>query len=459
MPFLFRSVAFLVCAFALAATIPSSQGQTILDDPLPDEDIVTKQNASTRKLVGKRRNFSSEEQLQAELSSVPEVGLDRNTATEVRKSFVKPKKPPYVKDDLAETPEVPPADLGLQTLKKLALDRPELAALPWQKADSCQLDYAAATLLQNNATSLHLSLEQLPQQAVRECNLAELRMHIWGGQKRGTWDKPDCLPAITQILQVQPAPVRLLLVEQLAKIPGRAATEALAQRAIYDLSPQVREHATTALKSRPASEFQKVLLQGMSSPWRPVTENAVEALVRLQLKNLRRQLEELLLEPDPTLPYVKVEADEKRFYVKELVRMDHAQNCLLCHPAARSNTDLVRGVVPTPGSKMPSRRFAYYSHFGGDLVQVRADTTTLRQDFSVMHQTGPTDAPIPQRFDYFIRERRATPQEIGLHIERAKGERPGSINFQREAVVFALHELGPTSPPANMRASAAPLAK
>jgi hypothetical protein len=458
MPFLFRWVAFLVCAIALAATIPASQGQTILDDPLPDQDIVAKQNAATRKLVGKRRNFASEEQLQAELSAVTEVGLDYNTATEVRKSFVKPKKPLQAKQDPAETPEaVPPADLGLQTLKKLALDRPELTALPWQKTGSRQLDYAAATLLQNNATSLQLRLEELPEQAVRDCNLAELRMHVWGDKKQGTWDKPDCLPAITQILQVQAAPVRLLLVEQLAKIPGQPASEALAQRAIYDLSPQVREQATLALKSRPPSEFQKVLLQGMSSPWRPVTENAVEALVRLQLKNLRRQLEELLLEPDPTLPYVKVEADEKQFYVKELVRMNHAQNCLLCHPASLNSSDLVRGVVPTPGTKLPRRR--YYSHFGSDVVVVRADHTTLRQDFSVMHQTGPAAAPLPQRFDYFLRERRATPQEIDHHIQRAKGERPGSINFQREAVVFALHELRSTSPPANLRASIEPSAK
>jgi hypothetical protein len=441
MPNPYRWVAFLVFAVAFTAAISSAQApRSILDDPLSDAAIVAKQKAAARKLIGKRRNFAGEDQLRNELSSVPEVGLDHNSATEVRKSFVRIKKP------ATETPdELPPVDLGIQTLQKLAFERPEVAALPWQASKDRQLSMAAAMMLQNEATNLHIRLDQLPQKVVRDCNLEELREHVWG-EKKSTWDKSDCLPAIIQILQVQPAPVRLLLVEQLAKIPGSAASEALAQRAIYDLSQQVRDQAVNALKSRPASEYQKVLFNGLRWPWRPVIENSAEALVRLPLENLHSQLEELLREPDPRLPYAKGDGEEQQWYVKEVVRMNHAQNCLLCHPASRHNGELVRGVVPVPGSKLPSRRFVYYSHFGGDLVQVRADSTTLRQDFSVMHQVGGTADNSPaQRFDYFVRERRATPAEARLHEARTAGPVPNNVNMQREAIKFVLHELGTLS--------------
>jgi hypothetical protein len=449
MPHHDRWLVFLGLAVACTATNRSAQAQkSILDPPLTREEIVAKHNALTRKLI-KRRNYAGEDQIRNELFQVPEVGLDRISATEVRKSFVRNKS-------ATQTPaDMPPADLGLQTLQKLALERPEVAALPWQAALDRQLNYAEATLLQNNAMNLHVRLAQLPQKAIRDCNLEQLRTHIWGEKRKdGTWDKPDCLPAITQILQVQPAPVRQLLVEQLAKIPGDAASVALAQRAIFDLSQQVREQAVSALKSRPASEYQSVLLQGLRWPWRPVSENSAEALVQLSLKNLQPELEELLLEPDPTLPFVKADGDEQHLYVKEVVRMNHAQNCLLCHPASSNDRDRVRGVVPVPGSKLPTPRFVYYAHSAGDMVVVRADETMLRQDFSVMHQVGGTADNSPaERFDYFLRERRATPAETKLHAARTAGQPAGRFNFQRESIRFVLHELRPARPAVNSRAA------
>lgn len=449
MPLLNRWLAFLVFAVAFTATIPSAQAQqSILDAPLSKAEIVAKQNAFTRKLA-KRRNFAAEDQLRNELAEVPEVGLDRISALEVRASLLRNKS-------TAQTPaDSPPADLGVQTLQKLALERPEAAALPWQANRNRQLNFAEAKVLQNNATNLHVRLAQLPQKALRDCNLAELRSHIWvDDKKEGAWDKPDCLPAITQILQVQPTPVRLLLVERLAKIPGPAASVALAQRAIFDLSPQVREQAVSALKSRPASEYQSVLLNGLRWPWRPVTENAAEALAELALQNLQPQLEELLREPDPTLPFLKTDGDEQHWYVKEVVRMNHSQNCLLCHPASRTSGDLVRGVVPVPGSKLPSPRFAYYSHFARDAVLVRADETLLRQDFSVIHQVrSAADNSPAERFDYFLRERRATPEETKLHAARSAGQPSNWFNFQRENIQYVLHELRPPKPAVNSRAA------
>src|SRR5688572_23457620 len=100
MPHLCRWMAFLVFAVAFTATIPSAQAQkSILDDPPTDEEIVAKQNALTRKLI-KRRNFAGEDQLRSELSKVPEVGLDRNSATEIRKSFLRDKSSSHSPADM-----------------------------------------------------------------------------------------------------------------------------------------------------------------------------------------------------------------------------------------------------------------------------------------------------------------------------------------------------------------------
>lgn len=101
---------------------------------------------------------------------------------------------------------------------------------------------------------------------------------------------------------------------------------------------------------------------------------------------------------------------------------------------------MVRGEVPTPGKPTPPRRLAVYyqKHFREDAVLVRADNTLLRQDFSVTHRVNDTAL---QRYDYFVRERRATPNEIKQHTERTNGQRPADFNIQREAVLFALNAI------------------
>lgn len=441
MPTLFRWSAFLAFAVSFAATLHSAQAQGILDGPIGVGDVNAKQKEWLEKTIVKRRNYASEEQLRAQLTTCPEVGLDGFTDLQMRRSLVEADQAQFQGTCRLPTS----ADVGMETLQNLAdkLQRPELCELPWQATAARQLSKDAATMLQNNAKNLHERLGRLPKNIKDDADLKPLRAKLWGETPDGKWDKPACVPAVTQILQAQVTPVRALLVEQLAKIPGSASSEALAQRAIYDLSPRVREQAVGALKSRPVSEYQTVLLSGLRWPWRPVTEHAAEAIATLQLKELKSQLDSLLQEPDPTLPFTRASDAVKGMYVKELVRISHTQNCLVCHPRSFAATDLVRGAVisPSPGEMFPS--YASRKHFRGEvqLVQVRADNTTLRQDFSVLHRASPSDPP-SQRFDYFVRERRATPKEVEHHQQRANGERPGGPNIQREAVLFALDAIG-----------------
>jgi HEAT repeat protein len=79
-------------------------------------------------------------------------------------------------------------------------------------------------------------------------------------------------------------------------------------------------------------------------------------------------------------------------------------------------------------------------------VLVRGDITFLRQDFSVSQTVanpplpnvpGPQPLTVEMRFDYFVRARRATPEEA-----RASEDTGSSPNYpQRDAVLFALRGL------------------
>lgn len=450
MPTVNRVAAFLACAVVFAASIHFAAtpgitqgiGNGILDRPLGDEELQAKQKAWVRALV-KRRHYASEDQLLGQLRGVPDVGLDRKSADELRKTLAGQafgKESPSLLDDPAQE------HVGLQTLKKLAskLQQPELVALPWQPTEAQQLSSPLARSLQDTATHLHTRLARLPKGGEKNASLETLRKKLWGPTADRKWDEPDCIPAITQILQAQPTPVRTLLVEQLAKIPGSAASEALAQRAIYDLSPEIREQAVAALKSRPLREYQKTLLSGFRWPWRPVTEHSAEAIATLQLKELAQPLTAMLQEPDPAIPFEKVENGEPVLYVKELVKMNHVQNCLLCHPPSFRSGDLVRGVVPVPGASQRMHSYAS-QRFHGETVQVRADNTTLRQEFSVIHTARSNDGEhAAERYDYFLRERRANAEEIKRHEEHEKGEQPRGLNIEREAVLFALHSIRPS---------------
>ena len=85
----------------------------------------------------------------------------------------------------------------------------------------------------------------------------------------------------------------------LAAIPGKAATLALAQRAVFDLSAAVREGAVAALQRRPRDEARAVFLSSLRHPWAPAADHAAEALVALTDHEAVPRLIRLLDQPDP----------------------------------------------------------------------------------------------------------------------------------------------------------------
>jgi hypothetical protein len=243
--------------------------------------------------------------------------------------------------------------------------------------------------------------------------------------------QPAVLPALVHILEAEDAPTRLLLVRELAKVNHPDAGSALAGRAMADLSPEVRQAAIDALRRRPAKQYLPALLLGLRYPWPAVADHAAQALVALDAREAVPRLRELLDRPDPTLPV----RDPKtgRTTIRELVRINHPRNCLLCHAAAHGPRDgLMPARHPIPGQP--------WATAGNDWI--RADFVFLREDFSVrLPVKNPSSWPAEQRFDFVVRTRQLPPGETPA-APPASGSYP-----QREAVLSALRRLEQTGRP------------
>jgi hypothetical protein len=239
------------------------------------------------------------------------------------------------------------------------------------------------------------------------------------------------IPAVVQMLQVEEEPTRTLMVELLEKAASPAASQALARTALFDTSPDVRERAVQALKKRAADEYRAAALEGFRHPWAPVAEHVAELLVAVGDRSAVPELKKMLNEPELRLP-MQSDSSEPR-QVRELVRLNHLQNCTLCHAASTDALDPLRGKIPVVGQSLAP---AYYGGPSGPFV--RADITFLRQDFSIMLPVE-NAAPWPtmQRFDFLLRRRDATAEEL-----EAQQKTPANANYpQREAVRWALKEL------------------
>lgn len=248
------------------------------------------------------------------------------------------------------------------------------------------------------------------------------------------------LATLLQMLQVEDATTRLVLVREMGKAKSAVSAAVLAGRALTDPSREVRQAAVAALKKRSAAQYQAILMQGFTYPWAPVADHAAEALVALNDKGAVPVLVALLDQPDPTLPLVVNKRTGKRV-VRELVRLNHMRNCFLCHvPSADTKDGLIRGAVPTPGKPLPA---AYYAATSGDFV--RADTTFLRQDFSIVLTVEDAKPwPAEQRYDYVVRQR-ILPPEKGTDVKKPDAGEPavkGITTYpQREAALYALRRL------------------
>jgi hypothetical protein len=399
------------------------------------------ENVSIWMIVVKRRVERTEEELEDQIRQAPVVALDR-TADRVESRAM-----------IAAARE---ADQTISMHNNAPLElielRPDLAGLPLRRGKACRLPEPAAAHFDECSRILRGQVS----------NSHQLRKTLAGDSRENKWLKSESVPVLMQMLMAEAVTVREVLTEQLLRIRSNTATAALAQLALFDLSPQVRARAVVALADRPTRDFERVLLGGFEYPWPAVADHAAEAIVALKMKETLPDLARLLTEPDPTAPYVKPGSDRRS--VKEMVRVNHLQNCLLCHPPSFRTQDRVRGVDPTSDPPreqvVPPKGQVVRKYYEASPEQqkgpsrtlfVRADVTYLKQDFSrMLPVANPGKLPSVQRFDYFVRERPATEREIAESVPVGRNA-PSIVgpSERQNAVMFALRELtghnpGPT---------------
>jgi hypothetical protein len=419
--------------------------------------------------VGQRQRAGDEE-LRRQLMYAPELGLQNRTAqTLVTAALMRQQQQQASESGVATSaPVVPvrgannrqPTNVSLATLSVtdvFALYQPELTTMPLRKGHDCRLGKEPSENLHVLSRRLRDLLgEVTPKDGVdprpdpvklraallgdaSTLDLGRLGRLRLGGEPAPAkeWLQAAAIPALQQLLQAENAPVRLVLVEALALIPGKEASVALAERAVFDLASPVRERALDALKDRPREDVRATFLEAFRYPWPAAAEHAAEALAVLNDQGAVPALEALLDEPDPRRPFVTKASGKETTAVRELVRVNHLANCLMCHAPSLRSDDLVRGRVPVQGQSLSAGSTPAY--YGGDSgVFVRADVSYLKQDFSVVQPVeNPGAWPSFQRFDYLVRTRPATRED---RLKWSKPETDGQRTY-REAVEFALKAL------------------
>jgi hypothetical protein len=366
-------------------------------------------------------------------------------------------------------------------LTKLCAERPDLAGLPFLRGKSCQLDSRARTQLSESARRVRGTLE-LTQPWARHPPSLDTRAHslpppnsalFWEKLELGAIQatglpsarnsaiylpedrKLALLPALLQILAPEYAVFRRDLVAHYRTVKGAPMTQVLVRLALYDPNRDVRLDAVEALRYRQREEYGDELVQALRYPWPAVAYRAAEAAIELQRSDLVPKFVDFLGQPDPSAPFQK-EIDGKGVWqVRELVRLNHHRNCLLCHAPAGAQPDRndVLGVVPSLDRSLPDpASMAYYSARRGETV-VRASVTYLRQDFSLLQSVADAEPwPELQRFDFLVRTRTLSAAEEQACKKETGTREHKPISEQHQAALLALrvltgNNLGPDAAP------------
>jgi hypothetical protein len=393
--------------------------------------------------------YLSESSPVAQLLRVPEVSLEPVATDRLPREQAKKK--------LAEfAAHITQVNRG-QTdgfIRSLVAERRDLAGLPFRLDSACRLpddgartlgDASAAT---RSALASAAKIDRTQQPGLYPSALPHVRAAHFGS---ALWRTPsfrvhrvsaslptlaDWLPGLAQVLAGVEGPYRIELINLLHGERDERATRAVTRLAIYDPEPAVRRRAAEELRHRPKEPTGQLLLDALRHPWVPAARQAANLIVALERDDLLARLVELLDEPDPCAPFTVEKEARSVTLVREVVRVNHHRNCLLCHAPADRNVRVARGLlaqVPSPSEPLPPSTSTVYYGAPPGVTVVRADVTYLRQDFSALLPVADS-APWPevQRFDFFVRTR-----EVG----KKDTSRAGMPSEHRDAILFALRGL------------------
>jgi hypothetical protein len=316
-------------------------------------------------------------------------------------------------------------------VEALLAKRSDLSGLPMAMGDSCRLTPERGNQFAFELQSLRSAM----------ANPGALASTI---TRPGNTHPEARIAALMQVLGPESAHLRLEMVKVFADMNQREATRALANLAIFSEDGPVRTAAIEALKSRPEKDYREILLRGLNYPWPAVAVRTGDTIAKLKRNELLPQLVDMLDSPDPRAPQIKEVHGEKVPVVRELVKINHLRNCLLCHAPADATgagdfkilnasklpaTVSLTAPVPLPNQQLPTPSpGGGYGQFSIPGTLVRIDVTYLRQDFSVKLPVADAKPwPDSQRFDFLVRTRQTTEQEAKAYrdlLRPAKGLSP-----------------------------------
>jgi hypothetical protein len=354
-----------------------------------------------------------------------------------------------------------------QFLKVLRQHRPDVDGLPFVMGDACRqnkdqaLAFTRAVERVNEARlsdprqpELPRPKDELDRAMVKSFWDLYDKMHLHEQQKTKAAQTQAALDiaALMQMLAPEGREMHHGLVAHLAGLTEANATRALARLALFSFDAEVRKPALEALKTRERSHYTDLLVAGLRYPWAAVAENAGNAVVALDRTDLVPQLIDLLDQPDARAPAPANVNGKAVQVVREVVRINHHRNCLLCHPPGNTpdavdkngfpTNTIVVGPVPSPGQELPSSSQGGYGSFESPDILVRADATYLRQDFSLL-QPVKDAAPWPemQRFDFLVRTRVVTNKDAAAYAGWLKQQGSDYLAPHRQAALTALRAL------------------
>jgi hypothetical protein len=356
-------------------------------------------------------------------------------------------------------------------LEALLSHRPDLAGLPVAMGDACRTG-AERSKHFADAVSLVRSVLQSPgnskssDKTVEKTSADAFWRHFRSvcakhdltidGSNRAVAEHAAAarVAALMQMLAPESAAMRAGLARHLATIPHVDATRALARLAVFSAEAEVRQAALDGLKLRRERDYSDTLLQGLRYPWPAAARHAGEAIIKLQRTDLVPQLVAFLDEPDPRAPFIQDAGPKQVPVVRELVRINHHRNCLLCHAPGSQASSVPNAVltapVPLPDQSLARPSGGYQQSSSPPDIFVRVDVNYLRQDFSLLEpvaDSGPW--PRLQRFDFLVRTRTLSEEEAAAwRAALATGQ--GKVTAYQRVALGALRELtgrdaGPTA--------------
>jgi hypothetical protein len=315
-------------------------------------------------------------------------------------------------------------------LKTLLATRPDLAGLPFAMGGKCRTTGERAKAFKDAVTAIRSQSKSF----VSEINNEDEREHVYQAH----------IAAIHQVMPAEDSSTKNSLLRTLSAVPRPEATRMLARMAVFSTDDSIRTAAIEALTVRREADATDVLVAGLSYPWPGIAENAADAIVKLKRRDLIPQLEAMHTASDPRGPRTEELNGRQETVAHELVRVNHLQNCQLCHApaeAGKTPSEALTALMPIPSIPLTGEGDGDGGGYGQppspsappSPIVVRVDVTYLRQDFSTMQRvsewTADSWSPI-QRFDFLVRRRVLTPAEAADLRTRLQGESP----YQRAAV-------------------------